>query len=292
MTAEILYGKPIAAATEEEVRQRADRLADRMGRRPQLTAVLVGEDPASQVYVRNKENACRRAGIDGNVLRLPADVSQSRLLETVESLNADHAVDGILVQLPLPQHIDEREVLDAIDPLKDVDGFHPLNVGLLAQGRPRFVPCTPLGILELLRMHRIDVAGKHAVVVGRSDIVGKPMALLLVQRKSAIPGGPDNATVTVCHSRTPDLADIIRQADLLVVAVGRPRVVNGDMVKPGSVVIDVGINRVDGKLVGDVDFDSVATVSSAITPVPGGVGRLTVAMLLKNTLAAAESRSL
>jgi len=292
VTAEILYGKPIAAATEEEVRQRADRLADRMGRRPQLTAVLVGEDPASQVYVRNKENACRRAGIDGNVLRLPADVSQSRLLETVESLNADHAVDGILVQLPLPQHIDEREVLDAIDPLKDVDGFHPLNVGLLAQGRPRFVPCTPLGILELLRMHRIDVAGKHAVVVGRSDIVGKPMALLLVQRKSAIPGGPDNATVTVCHSRTPDLADIIRQADLLVVAVGRPRVVNGDMVKPGSVVIDVGINRVDGKLVGDVDFDSVATVSSAITPVPGGVGRLTVAMLLKNTLAAAESRSL
>ncbi len=292
MTAEILYGKPIAAATEEEVRQRADRLADRMGRRPQLTAVLVGEDPASQVYVRNKENACRRAGIDGNVLRLPADVSQSRLLETVESLNADHAVDGILVQLPLPQHIDEREVLDAIDPLKDVDGFHPLNVGLLAQGRPRFVPCTPLGILELLRMHQIDVAGKHAVVVGRSDIVGKPMALLLVQRKSAVPGGPENATVTVCHSRTPDLADITRQADLLVVAVGRPRVVNGDMVKPGSVVIDVGINRVDGKLVGDVDFDSVATVSSAITPVPGGVGRLTVAMLLKNTLAAAESRSL
>ncbi len=292
MTAEILYGKPIAAATEEEVRQRADRLAERIGRRPQLTAVLVGDDPASQVYVRNKENACRRAGIDGNVLRLPADVSQSRLLETVESLNADHAVDGILVQLPLPQHIDEREVLDAIDPLKDVDGFHPLNVGLLAQGRPRFVPCTPLGILELLRTHQIDVAGKHAVVVGRSDIVGKPMALLLVQRKSAIPGGPANATVTVCHSRTPNLADITRQADLLVVAVGRPRVVNGDMVKPGSVVIDVGINRVDGKLVGDVDFDSVATVSSAITPVPGGVGRLTVAMLLKNTLAAAESRSL
>ena len=287
----ILYGKPIAEATEAEVRRRAELFRNRIGRPPQLAAVLVGDDPASRVYVRNKEAACQRAGLESHVHRLPAETSLNDLLSLIEELNRDSNVDGILVQLPLPESIDERTVLDAIDPSKDVDGFHPLNVGLLAQGRPRFIPCTPLGILELLRSHQIDVDGCHAVVVGRSDIVGKPMALLLAQRRSAIEGGPANATVTIAHSRTTDLPAITRQADLLIVAAGRPRMITADMVRRGAVVIDVGINRVDGKLVGDVDFESVQKVSRAITPVPGGVGKLTVAMLLRNTLWAAEARA-
>ncbi len=288
MAAEILYGKPIADATEGDVRRSADAFADAHGRRPTLAAVLVGDDPASQVYVRNKENACRRAGIESRLIRLPEQTSQATLLDTVLSLNHDRTVDGILVQLPLPTQLDSQQILDAIDPLKDVDGFHPANIGLLTQGRPRFVPCTPLGILELLKTHQIDVAGRRAVIVGRSDIVGKPMAMLLVQRRSAIPDGPANATVTICHSRTPSLAETTRQADLLVVAIGKAQAVTGEMIKPGATVIDVGINRVDGKLVGDVDFESASQVASAVTPVPGGVGRLTVAMLLRNTLKAAQ----
>ena len=287
----ILYGKPIAEATENEVRRRAELLRNRIGRAPRLAAILVGDDPASRVYVRNKEAACQRAGLESHVHRLPTATSEEDLLSLIEQLNGDSNVDGILVQLPLPESIDERTVLDAIDPAKDVDGFHPLNVGLLAQGRPRFIPCTPLGILELLRSHQIDVAGCHAVVVGRSDIVGKPMALLLAQRRPAIEGGPANATVTIAHSRTPDLPTVTRQADLLIVAAGRPRMITADMVRHGAIVIDVGINRVDGKLVGDVDFESVRKVSRAITPVPGGVGKLTVAMLLRNTLLAAEARA-
>ena len=242
--------------------------------------VLVGDVAASQVYVRNKENASRLAGIRGEVVRLPADVTEGALLATIDALNADPEVHGILVQLPLPPQVDEHRVIEAIDPRKDVDGFHPENAGLLAIGRPRFAPCTPLGVRELLIASGVETKGAHAVILGRSQIVGKSMALLLLQKG---PGG--DATVTVCHSASRDVEAMTRQADILIAAIGRPESVRGDAIKPGAVVIDVGINRMaDGSLRGDVAFVEAAEVASWITPVPGGVGPMTVALLLRNTL--------
>ena len=280
MAATLIDGRAVAKAFKEEIAQRTQAMIAQ-GVTPHLAVVLVGEDPASQVYVRNKENGCIKAGIRSTVIRLAEDCTQQALEETVKRLNADESVHGILVQLPLPRHLDEASVLRLIDPDKDVDGFHAMNSGRLMNGQPGFVPCTPLGVMKLLEAYGIDPAGKHAVVIGRSNIVGKPMAMLLLRA---------NATVTICHSRTQNLADITRQADILVAAVGRANFVTADMVKPGAAVIDVGINRVDGKLVGDVDFDAVSGVAGYITPVPGGVGQMTIAMLLANTLDAAAKR--
>lgn len=246
---------------------------------PHLAVVLVGEDAASQIYVRNKEKGCERVGMLSTVLRLPEDTPQAKLEETVRALNADVSVHGILVQLPLPKHLDESAVLALISPAKDVDGFHAVNMGRLLAGQPGCVPCTPKGCLALLDYYQLPIEGKEAVVIGRSNIVGKPMAALLINR---------SATVTVCHSRTKDLAAHAKRADILVVAIGKAGFVTGDMIKPGAVVIDVGINRVDGKVVGDVDFVSASEVAGYITPVPGGVGKMTIAMLLSNTLDAAE----
>lgn len=297
MTAQILDGKRVAGAIRGEVAEQVRQFVDSGGPVPTLTAVLVGEDPASQVYVRNKQRACQQAGLDGRTLRLPAETSQTELLATIDQLNSDPGVHGILVQLPLPAAgnggtgFAERRILDAVDPLKDVDCFSPVNVGLLMQGRPRFLPCTPQGIVELLARCQLTVAGKQVVVVGRSEIVGKPLAMMMVQRDSRC--GPDlaNATVTIAHSRTEQLADVCRTADCLIAAVGQPELIRGDMIRPGAVVIDVGINRVGEKLVGDVAFDEALNVASAITPVPGGVGPLTIAMLLQNTLQAARLQS-
>lgn len=280
MTATLIDGRAVAKALKEEIAQRAQTMIAQ-GVMPHLAVVLVGEDPASQVYVRNKENGCKKAGIRSTVIRLEQDCTQQALEETVKHLNEDESVDGILVQLPLPRHLDEASVLRLIDPDKDVDGFHAMNSGRLMNGQPGFVPCTPLGVMKLLEAYGIDPTGKHAVVIGRSNIVGKPMAMLLLRA---------NATVTVCHSRTQNLAEITRQADILVAAVGRANFVTADMVKPGAAVIDVGINRVDGRIVGDVDFDAVSEVAGHITPVPGGVGQMTIAMLLSNTLDAAAKR--
>jgi methylenetetrahydrofolate dehydrogenase (NADP+)/methenyltetrahydrofolate cyclohydrolase len=294
MTADLLDGKRVAAEIRAELAAEVRKFVEAGGKKPCLTAVLVGEDPASQVYVRSKNRACEKAGIDGRTLRLVAQSGQQQLVDTVAALNEDPEVHGILVQLPLPPRgnagagFDERAILDMIDPLKDVDGFSPVNVGLLMQGRPRFLPCTPHGIVQLLHRSGIGVAGKHVVVVGRSDIVGKPMAMMLAQRDGTC--GPEvaNATVTIAHSRTEDLKQVCRTADCLIAAVGVPEMIRGDMIRPGAVVIDVGINRVADKLVGDVDFDEAKEVASAITPVPGGVGPLTIAMLLHNTLLAAK----
>lgn len=280
MAATLIDGRAVAKAFKEEIAQRTQAMIAQ-GVTPHLAVVLVGEDPASQVYVRNKENGCIKAGIRSTVIRLEEDCTQQALEETVKRLNADASVHGILVQLPLPRHLDEASVLRLIDPDKDVDGFHAMNSGRLMNGQPGFVPCTPLGVMKLLEAYGIDPAGKRAVVIGRSNIVGKPMAMLLLRA---------NATVTICHSRTQNLADITRQADILVAAVGRANFVTADMVKPGAAVIDVGINRVDGKLVGDVYFDAVSGVAGYITPVPGGVGQMTIAMLLANTLDAAAKR--
>ncbi|MCI6587443.1 MAG: bifunctional methylenetetrahydrofolate dehydrogenase/methenyltetrahydrofolate cyclohydrolase FolD [Clostridiales bacterium] len=280
MAATLIDGRAVAKAFKEEIAQRTQAMIAQ-GVTPHLAVVLVGEDPASQVYVRNKENGCIKAGIRSTVIRLEEDCTQQELEETVKRLNADASVDGILVQLPLPKHLNEASVLRLIDPDKDVDGFHAMNSGRLMNGQPGFVPCTPLGVMKLLEAYGIDPAGKHAVVIGRSNIVGKPMAMLLLRA---------NATVTICHSRTQNLAEITRQADILVAAVGRANFVTADMVKPGAAVIDVGINRVDGKIVGDVDFDAVSGVAGYITPVPGGVGQMTIAMLLANTLDAAAKR--
>jgi methylenetetrahydrofolate dehydrogenase (NADP+)/methenyltetrahydrofolate cyclohydrolase len=282
--ARILDGKALAAEVRGAVAVEVEALRRDAGLTPGLAVVLVGEDPASRVYVRNKESACRSAGMKGSVLRLPVDVSQSAIVEAVDLLNADPAVHGILVQLPLPRGIDERAVLARVDPRKDVDGFHPENVGLLALGTPRFVPCTPLGVRELLLHAGVETRGARAAVLGRSQIVGKPMALLLMQKG---PGG--DATVTVAHTATRDLPEVCREADILVAAVGRPESIRGDWIKPGAVVIDVGIHkRADGSLCGDVDYTAAAAVASRITPVPGGVGPMTVAMLLRNTLHAAR----
>jgi methylenetetrahydrofolate dehydrogenase (NADP+) / methenyltetrahydrofolate cyclohydrolase len=275
--ARIIDGKTLAAAVREDVRQAVLRLHQASGKRPGLAVVLVGDDPASASYTRSKAKACQEAGILSRQLTFAPDIPESDLLAHIQALNADSDVHGILVQLPLPAQLSERTILEAVHPDKDVDGFTFANVGRLVENQARFVPCTPAGILEMLDREGIALAGKHAVVVGRSEIVGKPVAFLLLHR---------HATVTLCHSRTPDLAAETRRADILVVAVGRPRFITGAMIKPGGVVIDVGINRVGGRLVGDVDFESASTVASAITPVPGGVGPMTVAMLLRNSLQA------
>lgn len=271
-------GREVAKKWKENAAQRAQALTEK-GVMPHLAVIVAGDNPASQVYVRNKENACLRAGIRSTILRLPESCTQEELEGAVAALNADQSVHGILVQLPLPKGLDEARVLAMIDPEKDVDGFHAMNTGKLMSGQPGFVPCTPLGVMKLLEDYNIPTRGRHAVVIGRSNIVGKPMAMLLLAA---------DATVTVCHSKTENLADITRQADILVAAVGRANFVTGDMIKPGATVIDVGVNRLDGALVGDVNAEEAAQKAAYLTPVPGGVGQMTIAMLLSNTLDAAE----
>ena len=281
MTARLIDGKAIARAERARIADETAVHIEESSTIPHLAAVLVGDDPASQVYVRNKDRACAAAGMKSTLHRLDAKSTQQELLDLVSSLNEDASIHGILVQLPLPKHIDATVILDAVDPLKDVDCFHAENVGLMLQGRPRYLPCTPHGVMKLLQAEKIETSGMNAVIIGRSDIVGKPMAALLMQK------GTD-ATVTVCHSRSRDIAAIASTADLIVAAAGRPEFVSREFVKPGAVVIDVGINRVNDRLVGDVAFDEVAEVAGAITPVPGGVGPMTIAMLLQNTLDAAR----
>ncbi len=283
----LLDGKALAETIRAEIADGVAALQSERGIVPCLAAVLVGNDPASQIYVANKEKACVKVGMASRLFRLPATTTTEELLTLIDQLNADNAVHGILVQLPLPKSCDEFRVLDAIDPKKDVDAFHPENVGLLSQGRPRFLPCTPYGVQQMLVRYGIETAGKYVVVVGRSDIVGKPMALMMTQKAA----GAD-ATVTIVHSRTKNLPDITRQADIVIVAIGRAKFLSADMVKPGVVVIDVGINRLeDGKICGDVDFEAVKDVADAISPVPGGVGPLTITMLMLNTLTAARAAS-
>lgn len=287
-TAIILDGKATAAQIRQEISVEVGDWIRAGNSLPTLAAVLVGEDAASQVYVRNKETACARIGMRSKLIRKPATTTTQEMLGLLAELNADSSVNGILVQLPLPPRMDTQAILDAVDPLKDVDAFAPVNVGLLVQGRPRFLPCTPHGVLQILARYQCKTAGKHVVVVGRSDIVGKPLANMLIQRDVGL--GPEfaNATVTICHSQSSELAAITRSADILVAAVGRPKLITADMVKPGAVVIDVGINRVAEGLVGDVDYGPLTAVASAITPVPGGIGPLTIAMLLRNTLIACK----
>lgn len=286
MTAEILDGKAIAKQIRDELAIEVAEFIQNFGRVPKLAAVLVGDDPASQVYVRNKERACGTVGIESELHRLPAETTQEELLDLIAKLNKDDSVSGILVQLPLPKQIEEQRILDAISAWKDVDAFHPENVGRMSQGRPRFLPCTPHGVQQLLHRYNIETCGKHVVVIGRSEIVGKPIASMLVQKDSGMGPTAANATVTICHSRTADLGAVTQTADILIAAIGRANFVTADMVKPGAVVVDVGINRTDDGLVGDVDFAAVKEIASYITPVPGGVGPLTIAMLLRNTLTA------
>jgi methylenetetrahydrofolate dehydrogenase (NADP+)/methenyltetrahydrofolate cyclohydrolase len=287
MTATLIDGKAIAAALRAEIAARVAAHTARGARQPGLAVVLVGEDPASQVYVASKAKQTVEAGMRSIEHKLAAETSEGALLALVAQLNADPAVDGILVQLPLPKHIDENKVIEAIDPAKDVDGFHPINAGRLATGGRAFVPCTPRGSLKLIKSVKPDLTGLHAVVVGRSNIVGKPMALLLLG---------ENCTVTIAHSRTRDLAETCRAADILVAAVGRPKLIGAAHIKPGAIVVDVGINRVPNpetgksRLVGDVDFDAALPIAGAITPVPGGVGPMTIACLLENTLESFEAR--
>ena len=288
MSAQIIDGKAISKKIQAQIGEAAKEFFDQSGVKPKLAAVLVGDDPASQVYVRNKERACKRANIESELIRLPANSTTADLIATVNRLNDDPAVHGILVQLPLPDSVDATEVLDAIDPKKDVDAFHPENVGLLSQGRPRFLPCTPFGIVHLLAQSEIETSGKHVCIVGRSDIVGKPMAMMLAQRDSELGQAFANATVSLCHSRTKDLASHTKMADIVVAAIGKANFITADHLKPGAVVIDVGINRTDDGLVGDVDFVAASEVASQITPVPGGVGPMTVTILLDNTLKAAR----
>lgn len=277
--AERIDGRAVSARVREEVAREVRELA-KQGVLPGLAVVLVGNDPASRTYVNNKKKACAEAGIYSEEYTLPASTSQRELTDLIRKLNAKKEISGILVQSPLPDGLDEEAVVEEIDPDKDVDAFHPANVGRILIGNPRFLPCTPAGVIELLRSQKIEIAGKHCVILGRSNIVGKPMALLMLH---------EDATVTVCHSKTKNLKACCREADILISAVGRQKFVTADMVKPGAVVIDVGINRNEnGKLCGDVDFDSVESVASCITPVPGGVGPMTIAMLLKNTVTAAK----
>lgn len=276
MSANIIDGKAISAAVKEQVRDEIARDRLTVG----LAVVIVGDDPASRVYVNNKKKACEFCGIKSYEYALPAETTQDELLELVDTLNADKNVNGILVQLPLPKHLDEKAVIERISPNKDVDAFHESNVGRIMIGNYSFLPCTPAGCMELIHSTGVEVAGKECVVIGRSNIVGKPMAMLLLH---------ENGTVTICHSKTHDLAEVCRRADILVAAVGRPNFVTADMVKPGAVVIDVGINRLDnGKLCGDVKFDEVSEIAGWITPVPGGVGPMTIAMLMRNTVTAAR----
>jgi len=288
MTARILDGKSIALQIRKEIAIEVAALVDRRGIEPCLAAVLVGEDPASQVYVKNKEIACEKAGIRSRLFRLPSSTSTSELVELLSQLNCDVKIHGILVQLPLPKQINERLVLDAVSPAKDVDAFSPENVGLISQGRPRFLPCTPHGVMQLLGRCEIETAGKEVVVVGRSEIVGKPLVSMFLQKTGPLGPTNSNATVTCCHSQSANLARITQRAEILVVAIGKPNFITSEMVRPGAVVIDVGINRLGDKLVGDVDFESVSKIAGAITPVPGGIGPLTIAMLLRNTLTAAS----
>ncbi len=291
MSASIIDGKAIAAAIRSELKERVAALKAAKGITPGLAVILVGEDPASQSYVSAKEKACAEIGLFSDDNRLPATTTQEELLALIARKNADPAIHGILVQLPVPKHIDPEKVIAAIDPSKDVDGFSPVSVGRLVLGQPGFVSCTPNGIIQLLLRSGVKTAGAHAVVVGRSNIVGKPLANLLMRKG---PGG--DATVTLCHSRTPDLGAYTRQADILIAAVGAPHTITADMVKPGAVVIDVGVNRIPApetprgyRLVGDVDFEAVREIASLITPVPGGVGPMTITMLLHNTVQAAET---
>lgn len=287
---QILYGKAVSLAVKTELQERISNL-EQSGIKPGLTAVLVGDDPASQVYVRSKERQSAKLGFNSKVLRLSADTSETELLGIVKRLNEDISVHGILVQLPLPDHIDSQLIIESINPDKDVDGFHPVSVGRLVLGLDGFLSCTPAGILEIMKFYNIETSGKHVVIVGRSNIVGKPMANLMIQKREL-----GNATVTLVHTRTPDMGLHTRQADILVAAAGVPEFITADMVKEGVVVIDVGINRVDDdtkekgyRLVGDVDYDGVHDKTSAITPVPGGVGPMTIAMLLSNTVKSAEN---
>ena len=291
MAATLLDGKALAKKIQAELAEQVAVFTEQTQKFPTLATVLVGEDPASQVYIRNKIRSCERVGMESRHIPLPADVSQEALMEEVQQLNRDDTVHGILVQLPLPDGLDAQPILDAILPAKDVDAFHPENVGLLSQGRPRYLPCTPHGVIQLLHRGGIETAGKHCVIVGRSDIVGKPLGLMLVQRQSGCGPTAANATVTICHSRTQNLRDITKQADVLIAAIGQAEFITADMVKPGSVVVDVGINRGENGLVGDVAFEEVSEVAAAITPVPGGVGPLTVTMLLENTLRAAQHQA-
>ncbi|HHV43460.1 MAG TPA: bifunctional methylenetetrahydrofolate dehydrogenase/methenyltetrahydrofolate cyclohydrolase FolD [Firmicutes bacterium] len=282
MQGKVLDGKAIAAEIRAKVKEDVARMQRERGITPGLAVILVGDDPASQIYVNSKKRACEEVGIYSRQYRLPADTSQTELLQLIHRLNVDPAIHGILVQLPLPAHLDEKLVIDTISPAKDVDGFHPINVGKLSIGEPSLLPCTPAGIMELLRRTEVDLGGRHAVVVGRSNIVGKPTALLLLR---------ENATVTICHSRTKDLASECQRADILVAAVGRPELIKGHWIKKGAIVIDVGVNRVEGKLFGDVEFAAAKERASYITPVPGGVGPMTIAMLMVNTLQAAGGRA-
>jgi methylenetetrahydrofolate dehydrogenase (NADP+)/methenyltetrahydrofolate cyclohydrolase len=279
MTAQIINGKEIVSSLREEIKTEANQLTAQ-GMQPGLAVVIVGEDPASQIYVNSKAKACEQAGIYSEVHRLPEQTTQKELIAKIHLLNQDNRIHGILVQSPLPKHINEEEVVDELDPAKDVDCFHPVNVGNLMIGKPSMLPCTPGGIIEILKKINVSISGKHAVVVGRSNIVGKPMAMLLLR---------EHATVTICHSRTPNMEEITRQADILVVAVGKANLITAKHVKPGAVVIDVGMNRPpEGKLTGDVDFESVKEVAGAITPVPGTVGPMTITTLLRNTVESAK----
>ncbi|MDG2208750.1 MAG: bifunctional methylenetetrahydrofolate dehydrogenase/methenyltetrahydrofolate cyclohydrolase FolD [Flavobacteriales bacterium] len=284
----ILDGKATSKAIQEEIKKIVATRMTSGQKRPHLAAVIVGDNPASRSYVGHKIKACEFVGFDSSLIELPENIRQDELIDEVQALNDNQEIDGFIVQLPLPDHIDAQSVLEAVAPEKDVDGFHPINAGKLSLGIPSYLPATPAGIIELLDRYAIETAGKHAVILGRSSIVGTPMALLLSRNAS-----PGNCTVTICHSRTQNLAEITRTADILIAAIGKPHFVTSDMIKPGAVVIDVGINRIeDGtkksgfRLTGDVDFDAVAESASAITPVPGGVGPMTIAMLLKNTLQA------
>ncbi len=279
-SAQVISGKVISEAVKAELRDEIAQVIAQ-GITPGLAVVIVGENPASQVYVRNKAKTCLQLGMHSEIHELPESTSQEELLAKVTALNNDANIHGILIQLPLPKHINESLVLDAISPDKDVDGFHPMQVGNMVIGNRSYLPCTPAGVMEMLKRSNITIAGKHAVVVGRSNIVGKPVAMLLLR---------EHATVTICHSKTPDLGAITRQADILVVAIGRAEAINAEHIKPGAIVIDVGINRTeDGRLVGDVDYQSVLEVAGGITPVPGGVGPMTITMLMKNTLDAART---
>jgi methylenetetrahydrofolate dehydrogenase (NADP+)/methenyltetrahydrofolate cyclohydrolase len=282
MTATLIDGKTVSQQVRAEVRDEIEAWVAGGGRRPGLATVLVGEDPASAVYVRNKQKACAEVGIEGFAHDLPADSTQEQVVELLAELNADERVSGILLQLPTPPHIDGSHLTTLIDPAKDVDGLTPVSAGLLAKGLPGLRPCTPAGVIELLKRYDVPLEGAEAVIVGRSDLVGKPVAALLLA---------ENATVTTCHSRTRDLDAVCRRADVLIAAVGRPEMVRGSWVKPGATVIDVGINRTDAGLVGDVEFASASEVAGKITPVPGGVGPMTIAMLLGNTLAAAKAQA-
>lgn len=280
--AQIISGKEVSQKVRERIKLEASELFEKTGKKPGLAVIIVGEDPASQVYVRNKAKGCEEVGFHSEVYRLPEDTKMEELLALIEKLNNDCNIHGILCQLPLPKHLDETEVILAINPNKDVDAFHPVNTGKIMIGNYSFLPCTPAGVMELIASTGVDVAGKECVVVGRSNIVGKPQAMLLLQK---------NGTVTICHSKTKNLKETTKRADILVVAVGRANFITGDMIKDGAIVIDVGINRnEEGKLVGDVHFESAEKVASYITPVPGGVGPMTITMLLQNTLTAAKEQ--